>query len=87
MKFDAGEHAIHTAGRIHNVTSLERAHQFWHGCMNHPGGVNGIVIDEFYPDLKKHFPTRVEALQRVRKNEPGKLCLLYLSGSGNHSEI
>jgi len=68
---ESGKQAIRIAGG--------HGYEFWNGCMD-SYGVNGIIIDEFYPGVSKHFPEWAEALKRVKTNHPEKLCLLYLAG-------
>jgi len=80
---EQGKRAIRVAGGIHSLGTEQAAYDHWRGCMNHPGGVYGTVIDEFYPALKKNFPHWVKALRRVRRDEPGRLCLLYTAGGAD----
>ena len=71
---DGGKHAIRIAGG--------HGFDFWDGCMN-SYGVNGIIIDEFYPGISKNFPAWVDDLKRVRQRHPGKLCILYIAGGAD----
>ena len=68
-----GKHAIRIAGGRHGF-------EFWNGCMN-SHGVNGIIIDEFYPGLSEKFTVWAEDLKRIKKEHPEKLCLLYIAGA------
>ena len=77
---DQGRHVIRIAGGINNYHAPDEAYWHWRGSMNNPGG-QGIIIDEFYPRLSKYFPGWVEALKRVKKDEPNMLCFLYTAGN------
>jgi len=79
-----GRHTVRIAGGIGGLTSTKLAYEHWGACMEHPTGVNGTIIDEFYPGLSGRFPLWVPALKRLRSEKPHKHCYLYLAGTAKH---
>ena len=78
-----GRHAIRISGGVSGLGSEDRAFQQWDSGMVNPGGVDGQIIDEFFPKLKKHFPMWAKAFRRLRQKYPDKLCLLYTAGGAD----
>jgi len=78
----SGRHAIRISGGVSGLGSEDRAFQQWHSGMVNPGGVDGQIIDEFYPGIAKHFPHFVKAFKRIRAKYPDRLCLMYTAGGG-----
>ncbi len=76
-----GKRAIRISGGIGGLNVEEKAYNHWNSSMVNPSGVNGMIIDEFYPSLKKYFPIWVRALERVRRKYPNRLCLSYTAGA------
>ena len=76
---DSGRHTVRIAGGIGGLTTTKLAYEHWGGCMEHPTGVNGTIIDEFYPGLSGRFPVWLPALQRLRTEKPHKPCVIVLS--------
>ena len=59
----------------------ETAYRFWSTALSPESGLEGIIIDEFYPKLSKHFADWVATLKRVMAEHPEKLVYLYLAGA------
>ena len=78
---DSGRHTVRIAGGIGGLTTTKLAYEHWGGCMEHPTGVKGTIIDEFYPGLSGRFSAWVPALKRLRAEKPHKHCYLYLAGT------
>lgn len=78
-----GKRAIRISGGIGALNTEEKAFNHWNGSMGNPGGVSGMIVDEFYPSLKSRFPLWVQALKRVRERHPSGLCLLYTAGGAD----
>ena len=77
----SGRHTVRIAGGIGGLTTTKLAYEHWGGCMEHPTGVQGTIIDEFYPGLRSRFSAWVPALKRLRAEKPRKHCYLYLAGT------
>ncbi|MBO11054.1 MAG: hypothetical protein CMJ68_09840 [Planctomycetaceae bacterium] len=78
---ESGRHTVRIAGGIGGLTTTKLAYEHWGACMEHPTGVQGTIIDEFYPGLSGRFSTWVPALKRLRAEKPHKHCYLYLAGT------
>lgn len=76
---DQGKRAIRISGGTPGLNTEEKAYQHWRGSMVHPTG-DGMIIDEFYPGLKEHFPIWGKVLKRVREENTTGLCLIYTAG-------
>ena len=54
-------------------------------CWSEAPGMNrsdmsGIIADEFFPSLRKHFPAWVEAIKRLRAEKPDRVFYPYIAG-------
>ncbi|GIS59105.1 MAG: hypothetical protein CM1200mP2_13300 [Planctomycetaceae bacterium] len=69
----AGQWSAHSEdrrGESGGLTTTKLAYEHWGGCMEHPPGVKGTIIDEFYPGLSGRFSAWVPALKRLRAEKP-----------------
>ena len=78
-----GRRAIRISGGIGGLNTEQKAFNHWDSSTVNPGGVDGMIIDEVYPNLKRNFPHWVRALKRVRQKHPDKLCLIYTAGGAD----
>ncbi len=77
-----GRHAIRIAGGFSRWKTPERTYEFFRSAIVNPSGVNGMIVDEFYPGQKEKFPLYVDILKRVQEDVPDRVCYVYLAGSG-----
>ncbi|MAE64558.1 MAG: hypothetical protein CMJ18_09845 [Phycisphaeraceae bacterium] len=69
----------HRIGICSGLQTGETAYRFWSTALSRDD-LDGVIIDEFYPKLSKHFPDWVKTLKRVTAEQPDKPVYLYLAG-------